>query len=43
VRKMSKTEEMAPMREMRKTEEMGLVREKATAPMREKPMAPVEP
>jgi hypothetical protein len=37
VREMTKIEEMALMREK------ALVREKAPAPMREKPMAPVEP
>jgi hypothetical protein len=40
---MTKTEEMAPMREMSKTEETAPVREKAPAPMREKPTALVEP
>ena len=33
---MSKTEEMALVREMSKTKEMAPVREKATTPMREK-------
>jgi hypothetical protein len=43
MREMNKTEEMALMREKVPVRVKALVREKMPAPMREKPMAPVEP